>query len=208
MNGRWKSETRGSWTAISRAPYLKALALFAKGDCWNGGGLWLGNMTYWINDGAVHTAHTTLRDTRKFHRNKTYRPDTNFGGECQGVYYPRLMRDGWSLGESVDVARWHRKDFFEKPLTGGWVLRKIAHGQLDQPAGKGCYWDEHELVHAKSGTTIACPDWEWADRDGKRLAWAAGGKLFRGRIGDDSLADVAELYDFSGMTFTAIEAPY
>src|SRR5919198_4444283 len=28
MNGRWNSEAKGSWTAISRAPYLKALALF------------------------------------------------------------------------------------------------------------------------------------------------------------------------------------
>jgi hypothetical protein len=30
MNGKWRSETQGSWTAISRAPYLKALALFAQ----------------------------------------------------------------------------------------------------------------------------------------------------------------------------------
>src|SRR5436305_9766331 len=25
MNGRWQSETKGSWTAISRVPYLKAM---------------------------------------------------------------------------------------------------------------------------------------------------------------------------------------
>src|SRR5215472_15285961 len=39
MNGKWNSETKGSWTAISHAPWLKAIALFGKGDCWNGGGL-------------------------------------------------------------------------------------------------------------------------------------------------------------------------
>ena len=33
MNGRWQSETKGSWTAISRVPYLKAVGLYAKGDC-------------------------------------------------------------------------------------------------------------------------------------------------------------------------------
>jgi hypothetical protein len=27
MNGKWQTEARGSWTAISRAPYLKALAI-------------------------------------------------------------------------------------------------------------------------------------------------------------------------------------
>jgi hypothetical protein len=38
MNGRWDSSVKGSWSAISRAPYLKAISLFPKGDCWNGGG--------------------------------------------------------------------------------------------------------------------------------------------------------------------------
>lgn len=33
MNGKWESETKGAWTAISRVPYLNALALYAKGDC-------------------------------------------------------------------------------------------------------------------------------------------------------------------------------
>src|SRR5688500_14916743 len=36
MNGRWQSTTKGSWTAISRAPYLHAVTLLAKGDCWHG----------------------------------------------------------------------------------------------------------------------------------------------------------------------------
>ena len=37
MNGRWDSSVKGSWTAISKTPYLRALSLFAKGNCWNGG---------------------------------------------------------------------------------------------------------------------------------------------------------------------------
>jgi hypothetical protein len=28
MNGKWHSESPGSWTAISRVPYLKAVAFF------------------------------------------------------------------------------------------------------------------------------------------------------------------------------------
>src|SRR6185295_14189761 len=39
MNGRWHSAAKGAWTAVSKAPYLKAVALYPKGDCWNGGGL-------------------------------------------------------------------------------------------------------------------------------------------------------------------------
>jgi len=33
VNGKWSSESRGSWTAISRAPYLKAIAFFPKCYC-------------------------------------------------------------------------------------------------------------------------------------------------------------------------------
>jgi hypothetical protein len=38
MNGRWDAPTGGSWTAIFRVPYLKAVVLVGKGDCWNGAG--------------------------------------------------------------------------------------------------------------------------------------------------------------------------
>src|SRR5688500_8741161 len=50
MNGKWQSETGGSWTAISRAPWLTAIALFNKGDCWEGGGLFATKNRYWLND--------------------------------------------------------------------------------------------------------------------------------------------------------------
>jgi hypothetical protein len=54
MNGKSNLETGGSWTAISRAPWLKALVLYGKGDCWHGGGLFTGDRTYWLNDGLGH----------------------------------------------------------------------------------------------------------------------------------------------------------
>lgn len=205
MNGQWESEARGSWTAISRAPYLKALAMFPKGDCWHGGGLWTGNRTYWLNDGC---GHTVLRQTSALRRDTTNRPTGNFGGECLGVYYPRLMRDGWELIEQVVAGDHHRTDVFEKPVADGWVLRKLAHADVGPPEGKGCYWDEHELVHRSSGASTAYPQWEWADVDGGRLAWAAGGKLYAAKVTRRGLESPAELHDFNEMTFAAIEAPY
>jgi len=54
MNGKWESETKGSWTAISKTPYLKALGLWAKGDCWNGGGLFADDRSYTINGARDH----------------------------------------------------------------------------------------------------------------------------------------------------------
>ena len=52
MNGKWGGPLKGSWTAISRAPYLKALALWPWGDCWNGGGLFLTDSRFWRNAGC------------------------------------------------------------------------------------------------------------------------------------------------------------
>jgi hypothetical protein len=205
MNGQWESESQGSWTAISRAPFLKALAIFPKGDCWHGGGLWTGNETYWLNDGY---GHSVLRDARSFRRDPDGQPSESFGGECLGVYYPRLMRDGWALIERVKFAKCKKKDVFEKPIGKGWVLRKLAHAEVDHPAGKGCYWDEHELVAPGSGSSIACPTWEWAELDGRRLVWAAGGKLYCAQVSKDGLTGETELFDFNGMSFRALKAPY
>lgn len=203
MNGQWQSEARGSWTAISRAPYLKALAVFPKGDCWHGGGLFTGKTTYWLNDGY---GHGELRDTHEVRRDLKYQPAEYFGGECLGVYYPRLLRDGWKLVERVTLAKEKDLDIFEKPAQAGWVLRKIAHAEPNK--GKGCYWDEHELFHPESNVRIAGRDWEWADVDGKRLVWAAGGKLFAGNLRKSGLTVQSELFDSNGMTFEPIAAPY
>ena len=205
MNGKWKSEAKGSWTAISRAPYLKAVALFPKGDCWHGGGLWTSNTNYWLNGGYDPSL---VRDTNEVRRDDMFTPSVCYGGECLGVYYPRLLRDGWRLSHRIEVARWKRYDVFHKELKYGWSLRKIAHAEVDSPDGKGCYWDEHLLVHAESKAEIACPQWEWAELDNERLVWACHGKLFAGVVTPDGVADETELFDFTPMKFKAIQAPY
>jgi hypothetical protein len=205
MNGRWESEVKGSWTAISKAPYLKAIALFPKGDCWHGGGLFTGKHFYWLNDGC---GHEELATTKEFVRDETFRPVEYYGGECPGVYYPRLLRDGWELVRSEKPGEWSDLTVFEKPLIKGWILRKLAHGEVGAPPGKGCYWDEHELLHTTSGKRFSFPAWEWADIDGKRLVWASDGKLYAARLTVAGLINEHELYDFNDMKFERIEAPY
>ena len=84
MNGRWHSKTKGSWTAISRVPYLKAIHLYAKGDCWHGGGLFLSNLEFWLNDGC---GHTELRKSSHLRENPNGQPKPYFGGECLNVWF-------------------------------------------------------------------------------------------------------------------------
>jgi hypothetical protein len=203
MNGHWQSESRGAWTAISRAPYLKAIAFFPKGDCWNGGGLWTGRASYWLNG-----CHTVARDTSVVKRDLGYQPPAIYGGECLSVYYHRLLRDGWGLVDRIQSGQWNAIDIFEKPIGKGWILRKIAHAEVGAPEGKGCYWDEHELIGPDRVESIHCPDWEWAELDETRLVWATAGKLYAAQVTKAGLVKEVELFDFNGMEFTPIEAPY
>lgn len=205
MNGRWQSKTGGSWTAISQAPYLKAISLFAKGDCWHGGGLFTSKRRYWLNDGCGHTQLANSPDLR---RDTNYIPIGGYGGECLSVYYPRLQRDGWDCLEQQNVGKWKDIHIFQKKLTDGWVLRKIAHSEIGAPVGKGCYWDEHCLYHPSSELLLSFPDWEWADVERTRLVWAANGQLFSGHVNDNKIHNQKMLYDFNPMKFEAIEAPY
>lgn len=211
MNGQWAGPVRGSWTAISRAPYLHAIGLYAKGDCWNGGGLFVDDDTYWLNDGY---GHVTLEDTRVVTRANPSPYVPRYGGECEGVYFHRLLRDGWTMRPELALgARLASATVFDKALSHGWTLRKLAHATIGAPPGKGVYYDEHELV-GPGGRELLRHDWEWADLDGVRVVWATGGKLFAGRItrqsarSEDPIGEARMLHDFNGMTFQAIAAPY
>src|ERR1051326_5649273 len=49
---RYESPSTETWTAISRPPYFTALALWPKGDAWNGGGVFQDNRTLLLNHPA------------------------------------------------------------------------------------------------------------------------------------------------------------
>lgn len=198
MNGRWHTAAKGSWTAISKAPYLKAVTLFPKGDCWNGGGLFTGRGRYWLNDGYGHAG---MSDSHEVVRDEEFRPEGGIGGECLGVYFPRLLRDGWKALGLHDQAH-----VFEKPFARGWSLRKFAgYGGGE---GKACYSDQHQLVHHRRDIVIPFATWEWAEVDGSRLVWADAGALYSGKASASGLCEAKSLADFNGLTFEPLAAPY
>ncbi len=208
MNGKWESETSGSWTAISSAPWLKAIELYGKGDCWEGGGLFISDNTYWLNDRYFNEANT-LKKTGEVNRDESYKPEGDFGAEDTGVYYRRLTRDGWDLIGHETSGKWDSKTIFEKSSSKDWILRKIAHEQVGSPKGKGCYWDEHELINKSSEMRISHYNWEWAELDDKTIVWAEKGCIYRSSvISNKKIGDPKMLYDFNSLEFEEIIAPY
>ncbi len=205
MNGRWSSAAKGSWTAISRVPYLKAVSLFAKGDCWHGGGLFQTPARYWLNDGYGH--ETQLEDLR-LQRAPEYPWHEGYGGECPGVYYIRLQRDGWKIKHTHLEGGHDQITLFEKRINGHWHLRKHAHATVHHPVGRGVYHDTHDLFNARTEETIPKPEWEWAEVDGSRIVWAQGGRIHAGRVEAKGLKGEQVLHDFNGMVFERLAAPY
>jgi hypothetical protein len=208
MNGKWtNADTKGSWSAISKAPYLKALGLWANGSAWNGGGLFLGDREYWLN--RFPFGHAELRAPPGLTHHEAFPFTESFGGECPGVYYHRLQRDGWS-----SIRHERRGDdgvsLFEKPLDHGWVLEKEAHASIHHPVGRGVYFDTHVLRHPRRGTTQLLDDAEWAEWDSKRtrLVWVRGGVLYTADLTKGGFTPERPLYDFNPLRFERIEAPY
>ena len=204
-NSRWSSETRGSYTAVARVPWMKAIVLLGKGDCWQGGGLFTSASRYWVNGGCCHFP---IRDSSEVELDPKFSPAQSYGGECPGVYYLRLQREGWLLRDCLSAGVSSQFTVFEKFASGHWILRKYAHSEVGPPPGRGCYWDEHELEHRESQRRIQFPNWEWADVDGETVVWAEHGCLHRASLGGEGLADVRMLADFNGMKFEARPAPY
>lgn len=207
MNGQWRSDSKGSWSAISYTPYLKAVGFWPKGDCWNGGGLFLDRKSYWLNDGCEREGARIPGGLKRVEQPPF---EEHWGGECPGVYYPRLQRDGWEFISHESKGRCNEWAVFEKKLPKGWRLRKIAHETIDHPDGKGCYYDEHELIHVDGAKIIDGKNWEWCDWDAvqERLVWSTGGVLYGGKVEKGGLVNETLIHDFNPYQFVPVVAPY
>jgi hypothetical protein len=124
-----------AWTAISRPPYLTALALWPKGDCWNGGGLFETNRHLWLNhhpaEGKAHADHEPhgLRVTY----NEVGR------GEDDTVLAPRLTRDGWRL-----LQAWKGR-FVQSPFATAYQELKAKGLSVEEIAKESVRLELHDL---------------------------------------------------------------
>jgi hypothetical protein len=60
QGARWRTSYKGTWTAVSRPPWLHALVLWPQGDTWGGGGRFIGKRKVALFTGlplATHPDH-------------------------------------------------------------------------------------------------------------------------------------------------------
>ena len=116
------SEYTYAWTAISKPPFLTALALWPIGDCWHGGGLFENNRTVWLN----HKPEVAKPHIQHRPRGLKIIPNPQAHGEDGPVYSRRLLRDGWLLKQEGSFPYTNRGWKTERPEI--WHKLNKANG--------------------------------------------------------------------------------
>ena len=213
ISGKWRDDSRGSWTTVSRYPFLKAIDFWPKGDTWQGGGLFTGPKEYTLYEAFGHTQHT-LSDKFKVKRGMVSTPIEKDQGLA--VYLVRLHRDGWAFQETRYPA-WEegsnvkplepRLHVFHKPINKSLTLEKIIHIGRNPllPQGQSLYPEEHRILGTEEPDSA---NWQNLDRYRKSIFWTKAGSLYAAPVKGDQLGQPSLIHDFTDYTFEERLAPY
>lgn len=216
----WKKPFQ-SWTAISKPPWLTALALWPKGDAWGGGGIFADETHVQLNHWIAREDDVRPKVGGLPPRLHVAALGERWGrGEDFPVWGLRLQRDGWThaqIGtsrqkpyETTDV--WYPYDpphiwTRPSPKHPSIELRMIVRG-LKKEQGPW-YVVEHEVVHRANGASWPMGESDWADWDATGdLLFARNGRIYRAKSTKHIDAmEARELIDLRGMKFEEIVAP-
>lgn len=196
-----------AWTAISRPPYFTALALWPKGDCWHGGGLFLAANRVWLN----HEPEVAVPHEKHLPQGLRVEPNPEAHGEDWPIWSRRMKRDGWVLVQEGSFAH----------TRNGWTTERPERWERKNPAGSGLLrrsWDSISYYRpggvyvetfqlAIDSAELPIPGATWADWDPSgRLIFAREGRLFAGQVEDGQFAE-RELIDLNPHMPCPVEPP-
>jgi hypothetical protein len=162
---------------VSKPPWLTALAIWPKGDCWSGGGTFADVRTLLLNDwGDVpHPKHSPEGHlTVKVHHLK---------GEDSPLFDERLLPDGWV---QENPGTWHGWKLADPPETwsrqqpgGSWRAVRRMRGFFRYRGVFNKTYDETFSLRSQDRTVeVPLPEVEWADWDQRgRLVLARRGQI-------------------------------
>jgi hypothetical protein len=209
-----------SWTAISRPPYLSALALWKKGDGWGGGGLFSTPSEILLNH---RSDEMTLAEGSVLPNQVEVKPfgDRPGWGEDDPIWSARLARDGWQL---MQYPSFPKPDFgakvawnldppiiWQKPhprSTPKCALRMAIRGihEKDGP----WYVTDYDLL-GPGETVLLLGRCDWADWDPNGdLLFAQSGRIYRLTPEREKFAPIElsrVIADFSELRFENVVPP-
>lgn len=211
FNKKTVSDSQGytyAWTAVSKPPYLTALALWPKGDCWHGGGMFIDNNSIQLNhqpEKAIpHPNHQPPR-TWKIH------PTPNASGEDEPIHFQQLTHFyGWQEEQSLQ-ADFNRKQGFttKKPQLLVKLNRKYKSHLVRQFTINGDESTEsYFLQHTKTNALIPLPETDCARWDQRgRLVFVQNGRLYTGKPQEDGTLWSKEIANFNDHQPETIDSP-
>jgi hypothetical protein len=209
-----------SWTAVSRPPYLMALALWPKGDGWGGGGQFQSRSQIKLNHRDNEMALAPDFSIPKWMTVGQFGNQPGWG-EDDPVWSTRLQRDGW---KQTGYSEMKKNDLSAKvwieinpPVTWQkahpvqpkrYTLQMSIMG-IKEKNGPW-YLTEHAIVR-KGGEIESIGRSEWADwSQTGDLLFTQSGCLYRLRCIDGVLGPIEMsemLADFSDLAFERKESP-
>lgn len=196
-----------AWTAVSKPPYLTALALWPKGDCWNGGGLFKSNKALVLYHRGKVKAHPDHKPPGWLHISFS-----DCGrGEDDPLFSNRIERDGWKLKQEWKIENLGHSIYYrtiqaevrEKPSRSGKFALRLTRS-IDRLS----YAEEFSITHGEKqkGTAIARASWADWDQNG-RLVFCRDGKVFASRSDGNGVGSETELADFNSSKPEALPPP-
>lgn len=223
-----------AWTAVSRPPYLTALALWPKGDCWNGGGVFASDATLQLNHAhaQAHPKHPASGLRVVAGQANPWFDEMTEDGPISSAIRESL---GWRLvqpgriddkreqflralqGQNIGpdgkprnlIMQMTTPTVFERPhLAGHWRLRWTFYGVDYNQLGDSSVFD-YALLDEQTGEETMLSGVTWADWDQRgRLAFTRDGALYA--IAPDDVAQVptaASLRDFNDQRPVPLKSP-
>lgn len=217
-----KSEM-GTWTAVSKPPYLTALALWPAGDSVRRGGYFhkANELVLWL----PHTGEPRLDPGFKLKRNLEVLGSNEFIarypkfaeglGEAGYGFYPAIccLRDGWELFYGDKSKFPNHSPNPPEPIVK-WSGKTGIVLIPDNATDSNLYFGTYFIVD-KKGTRLATVPSEvtWMDFADGDVVFTIGGKLYRisgeksHRFEDLAISVEKPIADFSDLKFREMVAP-
>jgi hypothetical protein len=180
-----------SWIAVSRPPWLTALALWTIGSTWCTG-------AYFYDARTLFAAHIesppdrgSLPSSLALTKTPRYQDRTNDWTD-RTVHFSRLLRDGWAPVPDASAANpwWERQSPDER-----WTLVMMPRHDASFSDYGGRHTTDYALRDARDGSLTELGQATWADWDRRgRLALARDGRIFAGSAPDGLI----EIENFNG----------
>ena len=203
-----------AWTAISRPPFLTALALWSNRGTWGGGGLFASERRILLN-----SIDRKCRLAENFHLPKdvAVEPIAEWAGrgEDDPIRSKRMMRDGWMLADEgsrgVYKIRAPVSWEFERPERwckprGRLILERRTLG-IGERSGA---WNvlDHRILDEAGDVVMDLGRSDWADWSrGDEVLLARDGRVGRIVITKQGPREFDELVDLRGLKFERMAPP-